>query len=265
MVGNNLTNAFNAQVDIILGGYFLGANAIGLYSVPNDITSRLNNLVNPIVTQVALPVMAKFQNEELRLQRFFLQAMRMTASINAPIFIFIAFYSHEIVYLLLGEKWAPSILLLQLSAVIGLLRSLGNPIGSLLMAKGRADVSFKWNLFWVVVAVPAIFAGSYFGTIGMATMLLILGIIGYVPGWYFLVKPLCGASFANFFSQHTTPILLSVVSGALAIYISRFCAGAVLGLMVGMVGFGIVFSVLNWKFNRQWVESMLELLHLKSY
>lgn len=45
--------------------------------------------------------------------------------------------------LVFGEKWNSIIPVLQLLCVVGLLRSVGNPIGSLLMAKARVDISFK--------------------------------------------------------------------------------------------------------------------------
>ncbi|MDP2760792.1 MAG: MOP flippase family protein [Sideroxyarcus sp.] len=258
MVGNNLVNAFNAQIDVVMGGYILGINAIGLYSVPKDITTRLNTLINPIITQVGLPVMAKLQGEELRLRRVFLQTMRMTVSINAPIFVFMAFFSYEIVYLYLGEKWEQSAPLLQLLAVVALLRSMGNPIGSLLMAKGRVGLSFKWNMFWFTVTVPAIYAGSYYGTGGMALVQLVLGIIGYWPGWYFLVRPLCGTSFISYLLQHAVPMLLSLFAGLSGYFSVWAWEGNGIRLMVGGVVFGITYGGLSWIFNRQWVDSIME-------
>lgn len=50
--------------------------------------------------------------------------------------------SNNFVPLVFGEKWSSIIPVLQLLCIVGLLRSVGNPIGSLLMAKARVDISF---------------------------------------------------------------------------------------------------------------------------
>ncbi|XNM57018.1 hypothetical protein ACLK1Z_11930 [Escherichia coli] len=49
---------------------------------------------------------------------------------------------------------------LQLLCVVGLLCSAGNPIGSLLMAKARVDISFKFNVFKTFLFIPAIVIGG---------------------------------------------------------------------------------------------------------
>ena len=52
--------------------------------------------------------------------------------------------------------------------VVGLLRSVGNPIGSLLMAKARVDISFKFNVFKTFLFIPAIVIGGQMaGAIGV--------------------------------------------------------------------------------------------------
>ncbi len=45
----------------------------------------------------------------------------------------------------------------------GLLRSVGNPIGSLLMAKARVDISFKFNVFKTFLFIPAVIIGGQLG------------------------------------------------------------------------------------------------------
>jgi len=135
MVGNNLANTFNSQVDVLLGGKLLGTQAVGIYSVPKELNLRIAGLINPIVTQVGLPVMAIAQNDEVLLKRVYLQTMRVTASVNFPIYVALGIFAPEIVSLLLGGKWEATVPLLQIFAFWALIRSTGNPVGSLLMAR----------------------------------------------------------------------------------------------------------------------------------
>ncbi|XPE65769.1 hypothetical protein ACNKHR_23865 [Shigella flexneri] len=71
--------------------------------------------------------------------------------------------SNKLVPLVFGEKWNSIIPVLQLLCVVGLLRSVGNPIGSLLMAKARVDISFKFNVFKTFLFIPAIVIGGQMG------------------------------------------------------------------------------------------------------
>jgi O-antigen/teichoic acid export membrane protein len=259
MIGNNLVNTFNLQIDILLGGRLLGAQGIGLYSVPKDLCLRIAGTINPIVTQVGLPVMSKAQDDEALLRRIYLQTLRMTGSVNFPIYVLLGTFAPELVPLILGEKWLATVPLMQIFAAWALLRSTGNPVGSLLMARGRADLSFKWNLAWLVVFPPAIWAGSQFGAAGMAIVMTGLGIVGYWPNWYFLVRPLCGAGLGEYTKQLAVPLILSAIAGAVALLGASMFEGNLLRLIAGTASGALIYLVASWKFNRAWVNAVMEL------
>jgi len=260
MIGNNLANTFNSQIDILLGGRLLGVQSIGLYSVPKDLSLRIGNIINPIITQVGLPVMAKAQGDVALLKRVYLQTMRMTASVNFPIYIALGVFAPEIVHFLLGQKWHDAIPLLQIFSIWALLRSTGNPVGSLLMARGRADLSFKWNMVWLLIMPPTIWVGSQFGVSGMAFAMTALGVLGYWPNWYFLVRPLCGAKLGEYSMQMVVPLILSIIAGVAGYLSASLFVDDLLRIIIGVsVGCLIYFS-LSWRFNRVWVDVMMELV-----
>jgi lipopolysaccharide exporter len=260
MVGNNMASTFNSQIDILLGVRLLGVQSIGLYSVPKDLSLRISNIINPIITQVGLPVMAKAQGDEALLKRVYLQTMLMTASANFPIYLVLGLFAPEIVHLLLGQQWHDTIPLLQIFSVWALLRSTGNPVGSLLMARGRADLSFKWNIVWLFIMPPTIWWGSQFGVSGMAIAMAALSVLSYWPNWYFLVRPLCGAKLGEYSMQMAVPLVLSIIAG-MASYLSTYLfVGDLLRLAIGVSVEGLVYLGLSWRFNRVWVDAMLELI-----
>ncbi len=80
-----------------------------------------------------------------------------------PIYLGMFAAAQPLITLLLGERWQPAIAIFQILVWLGILYSLGNPIGSLLLAKGRADIGFWCNLWGVAVYAIAIWVGAHWG------------------------------------------------------------------------------------------------------
>jgi PST family polysaccharide transporter/teichuronic acid exporter len=78
------------------------------------------------------------------------------------------------------------------------IRSIGNPIGSLVIATGRTDISFVWNIFSLLVMPAFIFIGTQFSAEAVAYA-MVAGILAlFVPNWWLLVKRMTGASLLDF-------------------------------------------------------------------
>jgi O-antigen/teichoic acid export membrane protein len=188
----------------------------------------------------------------------------MTSSVTFPIYVTLAIFAPEVVHLVLGKKWAASIPLLPLFACWALVRSTGSQIGSLLMARGRADLSFKWNIAWLGITPPVIWLGSHYGVAGMAVAMTGLVVAGYWPNWYFLVRPLCGARFGEYALQMLVPLIISIVGGTVGYVCANLFVGDLPRLMTGMILGGLVYIGLSLWFNRIWIEAMKELVAARS-
>lgn len=263
MVGNNLMNSFSTQVDVLMGTRLFGVDAMGAYSVSKNLNLNVQTVINPIITQVGLPIMARAQQDEALLKRIYLQTMRMTASVNFPIYMGIAFFAPEIVRFMLGEKWTAAISLLQIFACWGLLRSIGNPVGSLLFAKGRVDLAFKWNFVLLLCIGPTIWIGSHFGVESMAMTAAGLMAALIVPGWHFLIRPLCGATLREYLSQLLVPLLISVIAVTTAFFIANIFEYGYARLLTGFLVGAAIYCWGSACFNRTWFSAMTELLTKK--
>jgi O-antigen/teichoic acid export membrane protein len=262
MIGNNLATTFNNQIDVLLGARSLGAEAMGLYTVPKNLTLNVQMIINPIVTKVGLPVMAKVQHDAALLKRVYLQTMRMTSSVNFPIYISIWFFAPEIVHLMLGDKWQAAIPLLQIFACWGLLRSIGNPAGSILFATGKAKLAFKWNMSLLLVIGPTIWLGSQFGVQGIAFAMAVLMACLYLPMWYFLIRPSCGASLGEYSMALFVPLMLSVLAGIVSYSTVAILDHPMVRLLIGLLLGGLIYVGLCWRFNRAWVNAMMETIRV---
>lgn len=259
MLASNLVNTFNSQADILIGGQLLPSVELGRYSLPRRLCWSLAAAINPVVTRVGLPVMAKFQNERALLKYVYLKTLRTTASINIPLYSAVIIFAPEIIYLLFGAAWLESIPLLRVLALWGMLRSIGNPVGSLILAVGRADLALKWNIALSLFIFPALWFGAQFGGIGLATTQVMLLIFLLLPGWYFLIYPLTGICLKEYFTSFGVPMLVTVIATVLAYVSVISVAGATIRLMLGLSVGGATYVIVSMRLNRQWIDVIIEL------
>jgi lipopolysaccharide exporter len=171
-MGERSVNYIGWNMDKLLIGSLLGAQALGYYHVAYQLMVKPFQVFNPIITRVAFPVFAKFQTDNRRLRGGFLEAIRVIAVVLFPIYMGMIVLAEPFVLLFLGADWMPTVHVFQILAVLGFFYSLGNPLGSLLLAKGRADIAFYLNLLMILLYGGAIWVGSRFGVEGIATGLV---------------------------------------------------------------------------------------------
>lgn len=260
MVIVNVINHVNSNIDLILGGRLLGASQLGIYSVPRNLILQIQFMVNPIFTRVGFPVMASIQNDKRLVKDIYLKIMRLTATVNAPIYVAIALFASEIVHMMLGEQFHDAVPLLRVFALWGLLRSFANPIGAMLFALGRVRLSVWWNAGLMFCIPPALWLGSHYGSIGMAWAMTIMMAILFVPAWALLVRPTCGAGFYIYAKQVIVPSLFAVTAGALAWLAAHAFVLPSVRLIVGLSVGAISYISLIWFIDRDIRAMVIESL-----
>jgi O-antigen/teichoic acid export membrane protein len=136
--------------------------------------------------------------------------MHYIALLSFPMMIGMSVVAPEFVTLFLGEKWVPCVSVLQILCLIGLLKSLGNPIGAVLLAKGRADIGLYCNIIAAIVVSIAVIIGVNWGIDGVALVIL----ISQVPLFFIIqaiVNRLIGMRMIEYLKVLTTPLVCSTV------------------------------------------------------
>jgi O-antigen/teichoic acid export membrane protein len=263
LVGENLAGTLHRQADIFIAGFISTSAAIGIFSLPRDFSLRVAMTINPILTRVGFPVMARVKHDHDKLKSIYLQTLRMTASVNFPIYMALTLFPQELVTLLFGERWLDSATYLQIFAVFGLIRSTANPVGSLLYAVGQAKRAFWWNITLLLIFPPLLLLGGLVGGLfGLALAALLIQAAIFFPVWKFLVRPACGASLSEYFRPLTPPLLISLSSGGSAFITAAGIDDNHIRLTIGLIVGAVVYLLLSLWFNKPWMESMRELLLL---
>ena len=252
LTADSIINYLNTNLSTLVLARILGAGVAGGYNLAYNVAVVPPMKLNPIITRVLFPAFAKIQDDTEKLRINFYKLLSVVGIINFPALLGLMVVSNNFVPLVFGEKWNSIIPVLQLLCVVGLLRSVGNPIGSLLMAKARVDISFKFNVFKTFLFIPAIVIGGQMaGAIGVTLGFLLVQIINTILSYFVMIKPVLGSSYRQYILSLWLPFYLSlptlVVSYALGIVLKgQLALGMLLAVQIaaGVLAF-VVMIVLS--------------------
>src|SRR5919106_1377792 len=142
IVGNNALNVLMKSSDDLLIGYFLGPTLLGFYTIGYQLLVIIIRLVTEVTNSVAFPAFSRIQHQPERMRNAFYKVTQYTSVFAFPVFIGLAALAPEIVPAVFGEKWAPSIPVMQVLALIGILQSVLFFNGSVIKASGKPS----WQL-----------------------------------------------------------------------------------------------------------------------
>lgn len=238
-MGERTTNYFSTNIDYLLIGRFLGAEILGIYSVAFRLIILPVSKINPILTRVALPIFAMRQNDDAVLRRGYLELSKMLAVTMFPLLMGLAVTAPVAVPAIYGEKWKGAVLLTQILVPVGLLRAIANPSASVLLAEGRADISFKWNAFVAITNLSVFWFMVRYGVYGIAWSFTCLSLIYFVLG-RMIMQYVVGLQWREYIAALARPAISAIIMSASVylgylILVSRVTAnGLILALLASM-------------------------------
>jgi O-antigen/teichoic acid export membrane protein len=197
-VGGQLINFFSKELDVFIIGKMLGMEPLGSYNLAKQLAVKPTMFINPIITEVASPLLAAMQNDKEKLKENYVKLIKMTSILTFNIFLAIFILSDVIIYVLYGTKYPECVLLLRLFCVYMYLRGVHNPIGSLLIATGRTDLDLIWQILYLTATVVFLFLGSFFGINGILISFIFLLLFMAIPAWYIFYKNLIDLSLKDY-------------------------------------------------------------------
>lgn len=223
MTGSSLLDFAMRNADYILIGRFLGAEALGYYSLAFRMVVYPMLAVTQAVHRVLFPMASRLRNNEASFTHAYLRGVTAIALITAPMAAGLAALRKPFVAAVLGPNWAPTIPLLLILVPLGFSQSVGGTTGTIFQAQGRTDLMFRWGLIVCLGFIAAVAVGIPWGITGVALSITLFSVA--------VALPELGAAFRLF------NLSLRTFIGALAPAISAATImGAVLAAAVHLVG-----------------------------
>lgn len=243
-MGEKIIQYFSTQFDTLLIGKLLGVEMLGVYNVAKNLVSKPSSIINPIVTKVTFPLMSKFNDDITQLKSVFLKMMNFLAYANFPVYLLIAVLAKPIIFLMFGKEWEEAIPIVQILSITFLLLSIGNPSGSLLLSRGKANIAFYWNLTLFIFYPLSIYIGSFWGIVGITWGTLILQLFLLYPNWKYIVNNACHAGFVEYFETLKFPFIVSSVGVFFPIIFLNVFNSHIALLVISCLVFAIIYVLL---------------------
>jgi len=186
-VGGQIANYFNRDLDILLIGKFFGTEILGGYSLAKQLVFRPFQIINPILAKVSTPIFSKLQNNLEELQSHYRKLLKLISTVNFIVYLLLIIFAKYVVFIFYGSAFENIVAYVQILSIYMFLRSIGSIAGSLVVALGRTDLDFYWNIATLIIAPIAIYFASSFNIIILCWSLVILMILFYIPYWYLVV------------------------------------------------------------------------------
>lgn len=214
--GTNFTNYLINNIDYLLIGKLISAQALGAYAFAFVLTNTIRIKVMGVFNKVMYPMYGKKQSEPEALKSYYLKVINYNSIMIYPIMVFMFALGEPFILKFFGDKWADSIRPLEILALSVMVHMMVNSNTSLIRGMGRPDLEMKLQMFKSAIFVPMLAGGiHYYGIVGAAWAVLINKVIIVIIAQYtfnYLLK--MKVSTLEFLSAIKVPWIASGVSYA---------------------------------------------------
>jgi O-antigen/teichoic acid export membrane protein len=225
------------NIDKVVAGYAFGANELGYY------TMAVNLMLLPaiqILTPVGgalIPYFSSIYGREGYFGSVLAASLRL-GFVVLPLMITAAIYSHEIITLVLGDKWAPTGEIFFILAFVSLIYVYESVLTWSVIGAGKPKVLAKWVFLSTGMTLIAVFVGAQYSTLAIAYGLLVSSVIVHILYAFYVTKHL-DASVASYFNYLLKVVLFATLFGGFQygtkVLLDGYEPGKIVSLLLGLL------------------------------
>ena len=211
---SGLIDTIYRNVYYLIIGKFFSAQELGFYSRADGFKNLPSQNLNTIVSRVTYPVLSSIQDDIPRLRDNYQKLIRTIMFITFILMLGMAAVAEPMIHTLIGAKWEPAIIYLQMLCFVGMMYPLQALNLNMLQVQGRSDLFLKLEVIKKIIGIPIIVIGIFFGIKMMIAGMMVNTLIAYYLNSYW-----SGAKIGYSFKKQVKDILPSFI---LALIMSIF-------------------------------------------
>jgi PST family polysaccharide transporter len=250
--GEQILYFFTRNLDNIIIGRFLGAEALGYYSLAYSLMLTPVSRIGETVHRVIFPAFSLIQHDDQRLREGYKKVVKFVSTLTFPMMAGMFAVAPQLIAALYGKNWMPTVGVLQVFCIVGAIQSVVYLASLIQYSKGRSDIGFKWNLLSLALDTAAFFIGLRWGIMGVAVAYTSLALV-LEPIIQGITNRLIKLSWRDFLRQFKLQTYGAAAILGLAIGFKMFVGiplrmGAT-SLLIAMVvlGFAAYSAIFLWK------------------
>lgn len=191
ITGTNLLATLVRNVDKILIGRMVGADAVGYYMNASRLLVLPISQLNKPLSSVAVPTLSRLQNEPERYRDFYRRGVEGISAMTVPAVVFFLITADFVIPVVLGDQWLPAIPIFKALAPAALLAGVNIVTAWVFIPLGHSDRQFRWHVFRTIVVLIAYGVGVNWGAFGVAVGFSVSAVILRVPAVLWCIKGTC--------------------------------------------------------------------------
>ncbi|HBE39653.1 MAG TPA: flippase [Bacteroidales bacterium] len=250
---------FNNMYSLLIGKFF-SAGELGFYTKARQYPEMLSGLITTIHQGVTYPVLASLQDDRERLVSVYGRLMRMIVFFVIPLMTLFAIFSGPFIRVLLTEKWAPAIPLMQWLCFARMITPISALNMNILNAVGRSDLYFRVDISKFPLALLALIVSI---PIGLKAIVIGNFIVTFIS---FFINAYYPGKFYDFGAarqiKEMLPVILATLFAAFAAFGIVFLIPAdLLKLIVGIPVAGIIYLLSARLLKIRELDEVLQLIN----
>lgn len=204
---SSLLNTFNNNLLYFVIGRFYSTVELGYYTRANQFKSIGSEQLSGVINRVTFPILSSIQNDTKQLKQKYRILIRSIAFLSFHLMIGIAAVSESLIVVLIGEKWLPSAVFLQLLCFSGMIFPINYLNLNLIQVKGKANKYMYSEILKFLLTLPILIFGIY---TNIYFMIVGISVISFVM--YFINSRWSGKDISYSFKYQLNDILPSLIS-----------------------------------------------------
>lgn len=208
---------------LIIGKYF-SAIELGYYTRAQQFSELPSSNITGVIQRVSYPVLSEIQGNIPRLKLAYQKLIKSTMFITFISMMILVAIAKPLILVLIGEKWLPSVIYLQLLSFLGMIYPLHAININMLNVQGRSNLVLKLAVYKKTIIVPFIFLGVLYGIEILIIGMIVHSIIAFFINSYY------SGRYVNYSSLDQIKDILPSFTLALIVGFITFLSGHFLNL-----------------------------------
>lgn len=177
ILGIQLLKTLRNNLDYLIVGRFIGIQQLGLYFFGFNAGLGISLSIIIALNTALFPHFCAVRSNWFELKKSYFSSLKTISIIIIPLVLLQSSLAPLYVPVIFGQKWIPAIPILILICLSAIPRPFADAASQLLVAVGRPDLDFRWNVLFTSLFAGALLIGIHWQALGIAVSVFLVHIV----------------------------------------------------------------------------------------